>query len=224
MNSPWISLITAKPFLLACCFSLTIKIYHNSSSWQLKSCLLVFLLRVYSFVVLSMFIFGIETEPCWNYSLFILVACNGHLMCPIGSHPSLQVKTKVFILGLLVVDSSMLSHSGNCPWLKRLIHLRILPLSLVQFSSFQSLSHVRLFMTPWTAACQASLTITNSWSLPKLISIDSVMPSNHLILCCPLLLPSIFPSVRVFSNESALHSRWPKMIAISKQEAAIFLT
>ena len=95
MNSPWISLITAKPFLLACCFSLTIKIYHNSSSWQLKSCLLVFLLRVYSFVVLSMFIFGIETEPCWNYSLFILVVCNGRLMCLIGSHPSLQVKPRM---------------------------------------------------------------------------------------------------------------------------------
>ena len=74
-----------------------------------------------------------------------------------------------------------------------------------QFSSVQSLSRVQLFATPWTAACQASLSITNSWSLPKLMSIESVMPSNHLILCCPLLLlPSIFPSIRVFSNESAL--------------------
>ena len=66
-------------------------------------------------------------------------------------------------------------------------------------------------MTPWTAACQASLCITNSRSLPKPMSIELVMPSNHLILCCPLLLlPSIFPSIRVFSNESALHIRWPK--------------
>ena len=66
-------------------------------------------------------------------------------------------------------------------------------------------------MTPWTAAHQASLSITNSWSLPKLISIESVMPSNHLILCHPLLLLlSIFPSIRVFSNESTLHIRWPK--------------
>ena len=74
-----------------------------------------------------------------------------------------------------------------------------------QFSSVQSLSRVRLFVTPWTAAHQASLPITNSWSLPKLISIESVMPSNHLILCRPLLLlPSIFPNMRVFSNESAL--------------------
>ena len=77
-------------------------------------------------------------------------------------------------------------------------------------SSVQSLSCVQLFATPWTAACQASLSITNSWSLLKLISIESVMPSNHLILCHPLLLPpSIFPSIRVFSNESAL--RWLRM-------------
>ena len=75
----------------------------------------------------------------------------------------------------------------------------------------QSLCHVRLFVTPWTAAHQASLSITNSWSLLKLMSIVSVMPSNHLILCCPLLLlPSIFPSIGVFSNESDLCIRWPK--------------
>ena len=80
-----------------------------------------------------------------------------------------------------------------------------------QFSSVQLLSHVRLFVTPWTAALQASLSITNSLSLPKLMCIESVMPSNHLILCCPLLLPpSIFPSITVFSNESVLHIRWPK--------------
>ena len=80
-----------------------------------------------------------------------------------------------------------------------------------QISSVQLLSCVRLFATPWTAAHQASLSITNSWSLLKFMSIESVMPPNHLILCCPLLLlPSIFPSIRVFSNESALHIRWPK--------------
>ena len=77
--------------------------------------------------------------------------------------------------------------------------------------SIQSLSHVQLFATPWTAACQPSLSITNSQSLLKLMCIESVMPFNHLILCCPLLLPpSLFPSIRVFSNESALHIRWPK--------------
>ena len=78
------------------------------------------------------------------------------------------------------------------------------------FSSVQSLSRVRLFAIPWTAACQASLSITNFWSLPKPMTIESVMPSNNLILCHPLLLlPSIFPSIRVFSNESALCIRWP---------------
>ena len=83
-------------------------------------------------------------------------------------------------------------------------------------SSVQSLSRVRLFVTPWTEAHQASLSITNSRSLPKPMSIESVMPSNHLIFCCPLLLlPSIFPSIRVFSNESALCIRWPKYWSFS---------
>ena len=82
---------------------------------------------------------------------------------------------------------------------------------LLQFSSLQSLSLVLLFVAPWTAARQASMSITNLWSLIKLMSIELVMPSNHLILCHPLLLvPSIFPSIRVFSNESVLCIRWPK--------------
>ena len=77
-------------------------------------------------------------------------------------------------------------------------------------------SHVQLIVTPWTAACQASLSITISKSLLKLMSAESVMPSNHLILCCPLLLlPSVFPSIRVFSNESALCIRWPKYWSFS---------
>ena len=81
----------------------------------------------------------------------------------------------------------------------------------ILFSSVQSLSHVWLFATPWTTAHQAPLSITNSWSLLKLMSIESVMPSNYLILCHPLLLPpSIFPSIRVFSNESVLRISWPK--------------
>ena len=84
------------------------------------------------------------------------------------------------------------------------------------FSSVQLLSCVQLISTPWTATCQASLSITNSWNLLKLMSIELVMPSNHLILCCPLLLlPSIFPSIRVFSHESALHIRWPKYWSFS---------
>ena len=82
--------------------------------------------------------------------------------------------------------------------------------------SVESLSHVQLFANPWTAACQASLSITNSWTLLKLKSIESVMPSNHLIFCGPLLLlTSIFASIRVFSNESALRIRWPKYWSFS---------
>ena len=85
-----------------------------------------------------------------------------------------------------------------------------------QFSTVQLLSRVQLFATPWTATHQASLSITNSRSLLKLMSIKLVMPSNHLILCRPLLLlPSIFPSIRVFSNESILHIRWPKYWSFS---------
>ena len=92
----------------------------------------------------------------------------------------------------------------------------IKPCLIVQFSSVQSLSRVRLFATPWTEACQAFLSITNSRRLQKLMSIESVMPSNHLILCRPLLLlPSIFPSIRVFSNESVLCIRCPKYWSFS---------
>ena len=84
------------------------------------------------------------------------------------------------------------------------------------FSSVQLLSSVWLFVTPWITACQASLSITNSRSPPKPMSIELVMPSHYLILCCPLLLlPSIFPSIRVFSNESALRIRWPKYWSFS---------
>ena len=101
-------------------------------------------------------------------------------------------------------------------------------ISFHQFSSVQSLSSVQLFVTPWTAAHHASLSITNSQSLLKLMSIESVIPSNHLILCCPLLLlPSIFPSLRVFLNESALRIRWSKYwsfsfnISISKEHSGL---
>ena len=90
------------------------------------------------------------------------------------------------------------------------------PILSVQFSSVQLLSRVRLFATPWTTARQASLSITNSQSPLKPMSIESTMPFNHLILCRPLLLlPSIFPSIRVFSNESALRIRWPKYWSFS---------
>ena len=87
---------------------------------------------------------------------------------------------------------------------------------IIQFSSVQLLSRVRLFVTPWIAVRQASLSITYSWSLLKLMSIESVMPSSHLILCRPLLLlPPISPSIRVFSNESTLRMKWPKYWSFS---------
>ena len=93
--------------------------------------------------------------------------------------------------------------------------VKILP-TVQEFTSVQSLSRVQLFATPWISACQASLSITNSWSLLKFMSIESVMPSIHLILCRPLLLlPTIPPSIRGFSNESTLRMRWPKYWSFS---------
>ena len=97
-----------------------------------------------------------------------------------------------------------------------ILNLKSLSVCKYKFSSCQSVSRVQLFVIPLTVARQASLSITNSCSSPKLMSIELVMPSNHLILCCPLLLPpSIFPSIRVFSNESPLHIRWPKYWSFS---------
>ena len=96
------------------------------------------------------------------------------------------------------------------------LKLNIQKMKIMASGPFSSLSHVRLFATPWTAARQASLSIINSRGLLKLISIESVMPSKHLILSCPLFfLPSIFSSIRVLSNESALHIRWPKYWSFS---------
>ena len=101
--------------------------------------------------------------------------------------------------------------SGNTEKLEKKWQQETLLHTMIQFSSVQSLTSVRLFETPWIAARQASLSTTNSRSPPKPMSIESVMPSNHLILCRPLLLlPSIFSNIRVFSNESALCMRWPK--------------
>ena len=103
------------------------------------------------------------------------------------------------------------AYSNSCPLSQQChttISSSVIPFSSVQFSSVQLLCHVRLFATPWTAARQASLSITNSRSLLKLMSIELVMPSNHLILCRPLLLPpSIFPSIRVYSYQLVLHVR-----------------
>ena len=112
---------------------------------------------------------------------------------------------KCLIVSVLFVEKTVLSPLNcHCSFTKD------------QFSSIQLLSHVQLFVTLWTAARQASLSITNSPSLLKLMSITSVMPSNHLTLCCPLLFPpSIFPSIGVFSSESVLRIRWPKYWSFS---------
>ena len=107
------------------------------------------------------------------------------------------------------------SVAQSCPTLCNPMGIYLYPMDK-DISSVQLLSCVWLFATPWTAALQASLSITSSWSLLKLMSIESMMPSNHLILCRPLfLLPSIFPSIRDFSNESALRIRWPKYWSFS---------
>ena len=133
-----------------------------------------------------------------------------------------QAQSKVWLqfavnpTSFLPVSPSLSSHlrlffclpPQSKPMLKINIHTNV---QIIGFIVVQLLNHVRLFVTPWTAASQASLSFTISWTLLKLMPIESVMPSNHLILCCPLLLlPSIFPSIRVFSSESALHITWPK--------------
>ena len=121
---------------------------------------------------------------------------------------------KVYVLGdeiLWPSSSCPISCNRNLLFFKGSCILLNFKLLCFGISSVQSLSHVQLFVTPWTAAHQTSLSIINCQSPLKPMSIESVMPSNHLILCRPpLLLPSIFPSIRVFSNESALYVRWPK--------------
>ena len=126
--------------------------------------------------------------------------------------------TSVFIATLFTLAKIL--KETQCPltdeWVKEKWCVYIFIFMEYSVSSVQSLSHVWLFATAWIAACQASLSITNSQSLLKPMSIESVMPSSHLILCCPLLLlPPIPPSIRGFSNESALHIRWPEYWSFS---------
>ena len=138
-----------------------------------------------------------ETSALWAH-IFASKSPNPHTECQISKNALLKIQRKAN-MKLIRVPNGTLYYDSS-----------------IQSRSFQSLSRVRLFVTPWTAAHQALLSITNSWSLLKLISIKSVMPSNHLILCHPLLLlPSVFPSIRVFSNESVLPIRWPKYWSFS---------
>ena len=136
-------------------------------------------------------------EGTWN-----VICCNPTLILDSSSVMSGNIP-------LCCVNSHVHWQTGDyLPWKSRVYS--------VQFSSVQLLSHVRLFETPWIAACQASLSITNSQSSIRFMSIKSVMPSSHLILCHPLLLlPPIPPSIKVFSNESTLHIRWPKYWSFS---------
>ena len=138
-----------------------------------------------------------------------------HLKIVFNSHP-LYFSNKSFLSLIFlsnkvyIIDKILSSFPAVYNWTNQLCNQDWTRRAIFN-SSVQSFSHVWLFATPCTTECQASLSITNSWSLPKLMSIESMMPSNHLILCLPLLLlPSIFPSIRVFSNESALRIRWPK--------------
>ena len=132
------------------------------------------------------------------------------------------LKRLLSLLWCLQTDSLAPLHSSPSTFLRVQLLIKFtentfLPFrTFISFSSVQSFSCDRLFATPWTVARQASLSITNSHSLLKLMSIESAMPSNHLILCHPLLLlPSIFPSIRVFSSESALRIRWPNYWSFS---------
>ena len=123
-----------------------------------------------------------------------------------------------FLIGLfLLLNCRMIFYILDGKWKVKLFsHVQLFATPWnIQFSSVQLLSRVQLFVNPWTAARQASLSITNFWRSLKPMSIELVMPSNHLILCRPLLLPSIFPRIRIFSNESALRLRWPKYWSFS---------
>ena len=148
--------------------------------------------------------------------MHILNASSFFTSLVIFSTPASNNKSILFIISLLFSLQNYISYGFLFVWPiaslgRRSDGGRRFMLGSVRFSSVQSLSRVKLFATPWIAACQASLSITNSQSSLKLMSIESVMPSSHLILCCPLLLlPPIPPSIRVFSNESTLHMTWPK--------------
>ena len=168
-----------------------------------------------------------STSTCWTWSLQPWIRTSGHFSktwisrsqnCrwreKRGGRPRhvCDQTIKMAILSECIVGSTLVLGSK----LKYLWTFPISPFSSVQFRSVQSLSRVQLFATPWIAARQASLSITNSRSSLRLTSIESVMLSSHLILCCPLLLlPPIPPSIRVFSNESTLRTRWPKYWSFS---------
>ena len=168
-------------------------------AWVL-SCVLLFVTS-WTLACQAPLFMGLSWQAYWNGLLF---------PAP-GDLPSQGLNPSLLHLLHWHMDSLPLSHLGSPLYYVKTQQKDSHLWGSGHFSSVQSLSHVRLFATPWTTAHEASLSITNSRSLPKLMSVESVMPSNRLILCRPLLLPpSIFPSIRVFSNESAVCIRWPK--------------
>ena len=142
-----------------------------------------------------------------------LIVCINKIKKHTNSHPVINIRNYKFLSAKLVNLLFLVMETEEREWLP---YLRLAFKPCNSSSSVQSLSHVQLIVTPWTAARQTSLYISNSQSPSKPMSIEPVMPSNHLFLCCPLLLlPSIFPSIRVFSNESAIRIRWPKYWSFS---------
>ena len=163
-------------------------------------------------------------STCRLIELFIYLSIDWSIICCLFCllfrwHSFRVTPSSCFSFHVVCLELDLCSFLSGCMGLKELVnglHSIDHRTSLSQFSSVQSLSHVRPFATPWITARQVSLSITNPRSLLKLMSIELVMPSSHLILCCPLLLlPPIPPSIRVFSNESTLHMRWPEYWSFS---------
>ena len=155
-----------------------------------------------------------------EYLTSMLIVMVRWQMCLNWCYNYLDLKLNFRIKNKAWPDSKNFRHTRHVKmlWIYFSLNSHSLPFKVLLISSVQFLSRVWFFVTPWTAACQASLSMTNSWSLLKLMLIESVMPSNHLILCCHLLLlPWIFPSIKVFSNESALCIRWPKYWSFKHQ-------
>ena len=161
-----------------------------------------------------MIVIGFRAQPKWRwfrFKIFILI---------ISAKKFISKRSHSEILGTQIFRGPKFILQQDLLLPESFLKMIILYLNnyFKNFLCLQSLSHVWLFATPWTAARQASLSITNSRSLLKLLFIESLMPSSHLILCCPLfLLPSIFPSIRVFSNESVLWIRWVRVLELQLQ-------
>ena len=169
---------------------------------------------MFGLIFIDSFFVCVTCFPCCKMSMFFPHVPKVPLSIYITPHKIIINCFKTNILFCILV--SLVKKKTKHVFFLCALYLCSKMISYTYISSVQLLSRIQLFATPWTAAHQASLSITNSWSLLNLMSIELVIPSNHLILCCLLLLLlSIFPSIRVFSNESALHMRWPKYWSFS---------